>query len=137
MDPPIPDDPRLVKLLKLFNDVIYGRRQLIHSRDGRLFIEAPCSQRDNAICAHKLFSTPAGLHALQASVRFDVSITFLNGDVIPLLRYMQDPALKSIDSGSVLGENIIAIVEPPFFWDALTNSFRSGLLNPHAFRSYA
>jgi hypothetical protein len=131
------DDPRVTRLSAFFNKVLYGQRTLSTARDGKLFIEAMCVQPDPAACAHKLLSSPCGLSAIQASVRFDTSITFLNEDAVPLLRYLQVPALKAIGSGSVLAQLLLSMVEPPFFWEALTKSFTGGLLNPNASQAFA
>jgi hypothetical protein len=131
------DDARVAKLSAFFNKVVYGQRMLSIARDGKLFIEAMCVQADPATCAHKLLSSPSGLSALQASVRFDTSVTFLNENAVPLLRYLQTPSLKAIGSGSVLAQLLLSMVEPPFFWDALTKSFTGGLLNPNASQAFA
>ncbi|EKD17579.1 NFX1-type zinc finger-containing protein 1 [Drepanopeziza brunnea f. sp. 'multigermtubi' MB_m1] len=130
-------DPRIIRLSKFFNDVLYGRRALNSSRDGKLFLEALCVQADPAVCAHKLLSSPSGVKSLQASMRFDTSPAFLNDHALPLLLYLQDPSLKAIDSGSVLSKLLLSIVEPPFFWDAYTKAFIGCLLVPAAITSYA
>ena len=131
------DDPRVTRLSAFFYKVLYGQRTLSTARDGKLFIEAICVQADPATCAHKLLSSPSGLSALQASVRFDTSVTFLNEDAAPLLRYLQTPSLKAIGSGSVLAQLLLSMVEPPFFWEALTKSFTGGLLDPNASQAFA
>lgn len=131
------DDSRVTRLSAFFNKVLYGQRTLSTARDGKLFIEAMCVQADPATCAHKLLSSPSGLSSLQESVRFDTSVTFLNEDAVLLLRYLQSPALKAIDSGSVLAQLLLSMVEPPFFWEALTKSFTGGLLTPNASQAFA
>ncbi len=131
------DDARATKLSTLFHNVVHGQRKLLTARDGKLFIEAMCVQADPATCSHKLLSSPFGLSALQASVRFDTSVIFLNEHAVPLLRYLQSTSLKTIDSGSVLAKLLLSMVEPPFFWEALTKSFTSGLLNSSASHAFA
>lgn len=131
------DDARVTKLSTFFHNIIQGQRKLITARDGKLFIEAICAQKDPATCSHKLLSSPFGLSSLQASVRFDTSVNFLNNDAVSLLRYLQSPPLKAIGSGSVLAQLLICIVDPPFFWEAFTKSFTSGLLNPSASQAFA
>jgi hypothetical protein len=131
------DDPRVTRLSAFFNKVLYGQRTLSTARDGKLFIEAMCVQADPATCAHKLLSSTSGLSALQASVRFDTSVTFLNEDAVLLLRYLQTPSLKAIGSGSVLVQLLLSMVEPPFFWEALTKSFTGGLLNSNGSQAFA
>ena len=132
-----PDDARVTKLTGFFHSVVHGQRKLLTARDGKLFIEAICVQADPARCSHTLLSSPKGLSALQESVRFDTSVTFLNKDAVPLLRYLQSPPLKAIGSGSVLTQLLLSMVEPSFFWEALTKSFTGGLLNPGASQAFA
>ena len=131
------DSSRVTRLSTFFNNVIYDKRSLSTARDGMLFIEALCVQPDPASCAHKLLSSPSGLLALQASVRFDTSVSFLNGSSVQLLQYLQAPSLKSIDSGSVLGQLLLTMVEPPFFWEALTKASIAGILQSDAFQVFA
>lgn len=137
MSSPSPDDARVTKLSAFFHKVVHGQRKLLTARDGKLFIEAMCVQADPATCSHKILSSPFGLSVLQASVRFDTSVTFLNNDAVPLLRYLQSPPLKAIGSGSVLAQLLLSMVEPPFFWEALIKSFTSGLLNPSASQGFS
>jgi hypothetical protein len=132
-----PDDPRITRLIGFFNQVLHRQRTLTTPRDGKLFIEALCVQADPATCAHKLLSSPSGLSALQESVRFDTSLTFLNEDAVQLLQYLQSPSLKTISSGSVLAQLLLSMAEPPFFWEALTKSFIDGLLNSNASHGFA
>jgi len=130
------DDIRSSRLLKFFTDVLFDRRSLSLSKDGKLFIESICAQTDPAACCHKLLSSPKGLEAVQSCVRFDTSLTFLNGHAVLLLQYLQAPSLKAIESGKVLARILLNMVDPPFFWDAYAKAFRSHLLNPSAFRSF-
>ncbi|KAM5494308.1 hypothetical protein MaudMau93_000324 [Microsporum audouinii] len=131
------DDARTVRLSAFFNKVVHGQRTLSTARDGKLFIEALCAQTDPATCAHKLLSSQGGLLALQASVRFDTSPSFLNENALTLLQYLQSPSLKLIDSGSILNQLLLSMVEPPFFWDACIQSFVDGLLGPDACHAFA
>ncbi|KAF3484283.1 NFX1-type zinc finger-containing protein 1 [Arthroderma uncinatum] len=132
-----PDNDRTARLSAFLNKVVHGQRMLSTARDGKLFIEALCAQADPAACAHKLLSSHSGLPALQESVRFDTSPSFLNENAVTLLQYLQSPSLKMIDSGSVLNQLLLSMVEPPFFWDACIKSFVGGLLNPGACHAFA
>lgn len=116
---------------------MHNGRALSTSRDGKLFLEALCAQVDAPTCAHKLLSTSSGLSALQTSVRFDQSVSFLNNEATTLLRYFQTPSLKSIGSGSVLSQLLLPLVDPPFFWEAFTKSFIGGFLTPEASQAFA
>jgi hypothetical protein len=131
------DDHRATQLSALFHKVLHGQRNLSTARDGKLFLEALCVQPDPADCAHKLLSSPSGLSALKASVRFDTSVSFLNEHAVSLLGYLQTPSLKAMNSGYVLAQLVLSMVEPPFFWEALVKSFTGGLLNSDASQSFA
>lgn len=131
------DAARVTRLTGFFHNVVNGQRKLLSARDGKLFIEAICVQVDQATCIHKLISAPNGLSALQQSVRFDISVAFLNEDAVQLLRYLKSPSLKAISNGFVLKQLLLSMVEPPFFWDALMKSFTGGLLNSAASQAFA
>lgn len=133
----VTDDSRATRLNRLFQDVIQERRALSSARDGKTFIEAVCSQKDAATTVYKLLSSPAGLNAIQASMRFDTTSSFLNADAVHLLRYLQEPSLRTINSGLSLSEVITAIVEPPYFWDGFLQAFQKGELNLHAGHAFA
>lgn len=130
-------DIRTTRLTKFFHDLIYGKRTLNSSKDGELFIEALCGQMDPASCSHKLISSAAGLSVVQSSVRLNISASFINEHTTRLLQYLQKPSLKGIDSGAVLVQILTSIVEPPFFWDAFAQAFRSHALTPAASHAFA
>ncbi|KAF7863083.1 hypothetical protein EAF04_007166 [Stromatinia cepivora] len=131
------DDPRTARLDRFFHDVIKGRRTLSSVREGKTFIEAICSQKDPASMAYNLLSSQAGLDAIQTSVRFDTTPSFLNESSVLLLQYLQSPSLKTINSGLSLSELITAIAEPPFFWDGFVRAFKTGQLNEDASYAFA
>jgi len=131
------DDRRILQLTAFFHKVINNQRDLSSSRDGKLFLEALCAQPDPPACAHKLISALCGLSSLQASFRFDTSVSFLNDHAVSLLRYFQNPDLKSISSGSVLAQLLLPLIDPPFFWDAFTNAFLEGELRSEACQAFA
>ncbi|RDW66353.1 hypothetical protein BP6252_09988 [Coleophoma cylindrospora] len=134
---PSSNDERARKLAKFFNDVIHERRTLSTSRDGKLFIEAICGQEDGPTCVHRILSSPGGQAALRSSVIFDTSTVFMNDNAVSLLQFLQDPSLESIDSGSVLAQVLLNMVDPPFFWDAFTKLFKEGALTPDAAHCYS
>ncbi|KUJ19424.1 uncharacterized protein LY89DRAFT_667379 [Mollisia scopiformis] len=137
MPTPGTDELRTSRLSKFFNDVIYGRKTVTTAHHGRLFIEALCLQPDPAACVSEILSGGSGLNAIQVSLRFDNSVSFLNSHGSMLLQYLQEESLRTIGSGSVLSKVLCNVVEPPFFWDAYTKAFREGALDIDAFKSYA
>ncbi|TVY43119.1 NFX1-type zinc finger-containing protein [Lachnellula subtilissima] len=137
MTTPVVDDIRQARLSRFFNGVIYGQKPVTTATNGRLFIEAICSQPDPAACVSKILTSTSGLSALQTSVRFDTSVSFLNNHGSKLLLYLQEESLRTINSGSALAKILLQVVQPPYFWDAYTKAFREGSLDSVAFSSYA
>src|ERR1700749_3255731 len=109
------EDPRLSKLISLLDSILYGRKPLIPSNSS-LFIEAICAQPDPAACIAKLIGSPSGLSSVQACMRFNVKLDFLNGSATALLRYLQAPVLKTIAGGYPLPQVLLKIFDPPIFW---------------------
>ncbi|KAL8708732.1 MAG: hypothetical protein Q9220_006458 [cf. Caloplaca sp. 1 TL-2023] len=131
------EDPlRTARLLKLFQAVNKGERNLSNSQDGSRYIEAICSQPDPAECINTLVSSLAGLKALQKSISFDVSDAFLNGQASTFLRYLQDSALENLLGGIILRQILESITEPSFFWHALLQAYNKGNLQPMAQKSF-
>ncbi|KAJ7241901.1 P-loop containing nucleoside triphosphate hydrolase protein [Mycena haematopus] len=129
------DDIRTTKLNKLFNEILHGTP--LTRQNFLLFLEAIPNQPDHAACMNKIIGSPTGLASIQAAMRFDLSDKFLNGHATDILSYLQDPELESIGGGSFLMQIVKRIVEPPIFWDAFTNAFKSGRLVERGTRSFA
>jgi hypothetical protein len=109
------DDARATKLSAFFNKVLHDQRKLFTTRDEKLFIEAICVQADPSICVHKLLSSSFELSVLQASMRFDTSITFCNEEAVSLLRYLQMSSLKAIANDFVLAQLLLSMMKSSFF----------------------
>ncbi|KAJ6515608.1 P-loop containing nucleoside triphosphate hydrolase protein [Mycena sanguinolenta] len=131
------DDLRATKLNKLFNEILHGKAQLVTRQNVPRFLEALRNQPDHAACVNKIVGSPAGLGSIQAAMRFDLSDNFLNGHATDTLSYLQFPDLETIGGGSLLMQIIKVIVDPPIFWDAFTNAFKSGRLMECATQSFA
>lgn len=124
------NDPlRRARLNTFFSNVNHGERSLKIPQDGNRYIEALCCQPDPAACVQAVVSTPAGLQALQISLRFDISDAFLNGAASDLLAYLQHPDLESLLGGVLLRQVLESITTTPIFWNALVQSYRRGSLH--------
>lgn len=136
--PPSQMDPlNKARLTKFYESVIHGNKQVKDARNGKLFLQGMCSQPDPPTCLTKLTSSPKGLVTLQACMRMDLSLGFLNGQGAAVIKYLQDPSLKSIAGGDFLRPIMQLLVEPPIFWDALVTAFKSKTLNINGERSFA
>ncbi|KAJ7756425.1 P-loop containing nucleoside triphosphate hydrolase protein [Mycena maculata] len=129
------DDIRATKLTKLLNEILHGAR--LTSTNFTRFLEAIRIQPDPASCMNKIIGSPTGLGSVQAAMRFDLSDGFMNGPGTDTLTYLQAPELEIIGGGSFLMQIIQKIVDPPIFWDAFTQAFRSGRLTDSGVRSFA
>lgn len=127
---------RTAKLSKFFSSVVRGDQPLKTAKQAELFIEALSDQSDPPTCIEKIISSPAGLTAVQSSLRFDPSVSFHNGSASVLIRYIQDPSLKIILGGDYIRQITQAMVEPPIFWNGFVQSFCSRSLDLDAQRCF-
>lgn len=119
------EDPiRLARLNTLFHSVNKGDRSLKSSGDGNRYIESLCCQSDPTVCIDQVLHSPAGMSALQSSIRFDLSPTFLNGPAPKLLSYLQHTELETLLQGALLRQVLAHIAGTALFWNALEQAFR-------------
>ncbi|KAJ7158758.1 P-loop containing nucleoside triphosphate hydrolase protein [Mycena filopes] len=133
---PALDPARRRRLDKLLNDILHGKQKL-SAQNNPHFIEALCAQPDAATCVNNIISSPAGLTAVQDSMRLDLSTKFFNGAATDVLTYLQAPTLSDIGGGSLLNQVILKIVDPPIFWNQFILAFRTGQLQDGAQRCFA
>ncbi|KAF9223027.1 P-loop containing nucleoside triphosphate hydrolase protein [Gyrodon lividus] len=115
---------RASQLNKRFHDVLHGR-VTVQPQNARHFLEGLCAQEDPAKCVSDLVASPRGSSSIQNAMRFDLSPQFLNGPATNVLEYLLRAANLG---GGVLDHILIFIVEPPFFWLALSREFERGEL---------
>lgn len=117
-------DRRAAQLNKRFYDVLKGEIS-IEPRNCHLFLDAICSQPDVAVCINKIVGYPNGPSLVQEAMRLDLSLAFMNGIGANVLVYLLQAT--SISS-SVLDHLFVKIVDPDFFWLALSHAFARGEL---------
>ena len=135
-DQPIRDDPRAKRLRSLFAKVLSGDQKLT-GQHSKLFIEAICSHSDPVRSAERLLSSTHGLDALKSALFSDESPMFLNTQATNFLCCIQSPELKIIYAGSFLRSLVVAIVDPPIFWNALLRAQRTAKLTDRAVQCFA
>ena len=128
-------DPRAFRLNKLFDNVLKGSQNIIASNAG-LFIRALCNQPDAATCISKVTSSTTGLASLQRAMRCDLSPKFFNGSASDILAYLQAEELQSIGQ-DFLNPVVLAIAEPPIFWNPFCKAFQDGSLETKAQTGFA
>jgi hypothetical protein len=125
--PPV-DPVRAARLRKIFDSTCRGQR-LTSRANSLLFLEAICAEDNKIKCINDLLSSPGGLLGLQAAVRLDLSITFLNGLVSDVIEYLSSPDVAALNGGDVLRPVVTALVDPPLFWSAYSQEFQSKQLD--------
>ncbi|KAL9584330.1 MAG: hypothetical protein Q9212_002190 [Teloschistes hypoglaucus] len=125
------------RLRKLFSAVIDGKRAVKSTNDAKLFLEAICDQQDRSNCVEKLVAAPQGLQAVKTSLRSDVSSAFINESSTNLLRYIADEGVRQICSGQLLRDILVAVVEPPTFWNALERCYDEKTLSTSGIHGFA
>lgn len=128
---------RAAGLTKLFNAVIYGRRELKSAADGNRFLEALCSQEDASKCVECLIAAPAGLSAVAKAFRFSRESAFLNGPASSVLLHLSQPSIKQLQSGQFLHRVLEQIVEPPTFWNFFVEAHSARILSSDTTRAFA
>ncbi|KAL9068301.1 MAG: hypothetical protein Q9157_006551 [Trypethelium eluteriae] len=128
---------RSSRLSKYFRAVLQEKRTVKNASDARLFFEAICDQEDHASCIEKVVASSSAMVSLRLGLRFDVSISFLNGLGGAFLNYLSDSALKQLCNGMLLKQILRVIVDPPTLWDALLQFALDKELNENSLRALA
>ena len=128
---------RSTRLRKVLTGIFEGKRAIKNTNDAKLFLEAICDQQDRSSCIEKLVAAPQGLQALKMSLRSDVSSAFMNEFSADFLSYIADDSVRLLSSGQLLRDVLVAVVEPPTFWNALEKCYHERTLSPSAIHAFA
>ncbi|KAH8810584.1 P-loop containing nucleoside triphosphate hydrolase protein [Xylogone sp. PMI_703] len=119
--------PRSIQLRTLFISVLSGEK-LIDSKNAKLFLEAICAQDNKTTCIQRIHGSKHGRAAFQTALSSDDKISFLQGAVTKVLRYLAAPELKTLCGGAVLQQLILQFVEGELLLNALVTAFKAGEL---------
>lgn len=119
------DPVRLGRLTRHFDKVLRAKvgERLPNAAEHDLFLEALCAFPDPVTAVSKVLASDRGLAILQAAMRSDLRLAFLNGRGAQVLKRLAEPSLENIDAGLYLQQVLVAIAEPPIFWNAFLNAF--------------
>ncbi|KAG5917771.1 hypothetical protein E4U42_007121 [Claviceps africana] len=121
---------RAARLQKSFRDFLLGRISIKTEHEGKLFLEAICSQQSPPMCVERIIASAHGLESIQRGVRVSIGARFISMNVIPFLNYISHSDVKSLCEGDFLERILSAVVEPPTVWKAMLQLFRQdGFLN--------
>jgi hypothetical protein len=121
---------------KVFGGIIYGKFA-ITKHNHKIFLEAIYNSTDAASCISRIISSDKGLPSLQSAMRYDLTPAFMNNHATKLIGFLQNKELADIGRGVYLQKILLAIVEPPIFWDAYTQALRNGSLHDAAFLAFS
>jgi hypothetical protein len=126
------------KLLdRFFFNILEGKSQIARAAEAQRFLEAICNKTDKSDCIERLASSEGGKKALHNSLTLDTSARFINGWGSKLLGFLSDPLLKKVCNGEFLNQVLWAIVEPPFFWNAIVRLMTARSLEPETVERFA
>ncbi|PBK92624.1 P-loop containing nucleoside triphosphate hydrolase protein [Armillaria gallica] len=125
-------DIRTARLRRIFDNVLQGKQSLENQTSSQLFLQALCLQADPPACIDRILASKFGLSSLQTAFQSNPTTVFLNGLATDALIYLQNPDIKTISCGQFLTKILLAIVDPPLFWDALVEAFKSKQLSQKA-----
>ncbi|KAF8523922.1 P-loop containing nucleoside triphosphate hydrolase protein [Hysterangium stoloniferum] len=125
------DDIRALKLRKHFSAIIHGGQD-ITPLNHTLFIEAVCASPEPVTTINGILASEKGISSIQKSLWFVLTPTFLNGPATDFIKYISSPDISNIGSGLFLQPLLLAMTEPPIFWTALINTFKSNQLSQDA-----
>ena len=125
------------RLRKLFTAITDGKRAVKNSNDAKLFLEAICDQQDRSSCIERLVASPQGLQALRMSLRSDVSSTCINESSGNMLTYIAHDSVRQLCSGQLMQDILVAVLQPPTFWNALEKCYDERTLSPSGIHAFA
>ncbi|RFU29072.1 hypothetical protein B7463_g7259, partial [Scytalidium lignicola] len=125
------------RLHKFFFAALKGERAIASPNEAKLFLEAVCDREDPSRCIESLVAAAHGLEALKSSLRRDISVVFINQSATPLLRYIADDGVKQLYGGQLLRDVLLAVVDPPIFWNALEKLYVEKRLSSTGVQAFA
>ncbi|KAF1353179.1 hypothetical protein BDV97DRAFT_387680 [Delphinella strobiligena] len=120
---------RSKELQGIFKKVAHGKYMIYNSRSAKRFLEAVIDRSDPVICVQEIIGSFDGLTALQSALEMDVTPTFMNASMVPLLQYLQALSLKSVRDGFYLQRVVECLVILPTFWNALVDGHKRSSIN--------
>lgn len=120
---------RAGRLTGLFRSTLNGNRIIRSSNDAKLFFEAARAQPAPSSCIESIVASKHGIEALKLAVRVDLSASFIRTHTLQFISYFADEQLRILADGHILQRALLAVVEPPTFWDELVTAARDGGLD--------
>ncbi|KAK0463077.1 P-loop containing nucleoside triphosphate hydrolase protein [Desarmillaria tabescens] len=129
-------DARTARLCRIFDNVLQGKQSLDNQTSSH-FLQALCLQTDPPACIDRILASKSGLSSLQTAFQSNTTTSFLDGLATDALIYLQNPDIRTISRGQFLTKALMAIVDPPNFWDAYVEAFKANQLSLKAQQCFA
>jgi hypothetical protein len=130
-------DARAKRLYGVFMRTVKGEQQVSNGQQASLYLEAICSQPEQARCVNRIISSTSGLPALQSALRINLTRPFVNTRFKDLLMYLSAPEIKQISGGDFLNKLLVAITDPPIIWNVLVELARKNELDEDTLEGFA
>lgn len=120
------DGVRAVRLKKIFNSFVYGKRSVSTPHEAEVFFEAARIQTSPSACLEAILASSSGLAVVKSSVRASASLQFISDHVLPFLQYICQAEAKALCEGTLLYQLMVAALQPPTAWNAIQKHYVAG-----------
>ncbi|ATY63735.1 AAA family [Cordyceps militaris] len=120
------DGVRAVRLKRIFNSFLYGKRSVSNTHEAEVFFEAAKVQTSPSSCLEAILASPSGLDVVKSSVRASASLQFVSDHVLPFLQYICQTEAKALCEGMLLHQLMVAAWQPPTAWNAIQKHYVAG-----------
>lgn len=120
------DGVRAVRLKKIFNSFLHGKRSVSTPHEAGVFFEASRVQTSPSACLEAILASPSGLTVVKSSVRASASLQFISDHVLPFLQYFCQTEAKALCEGTLLYQLMVAALQPPTAWNAIHKHYVAG-----------
>ncbi|KAH8814469.1 P-loop containing nucleoside triphosphate hydrolase protein [Flagelloscypha sp. PMI_526] len=124
-------DVRAARQKRYLQDLLHDKAG-VELKENTSYLDAICAHPDPVDIVSRVISSKKGLSYIAQSMRFSFSATFLNGTAATFLHYIQHQDLVTISSGAFLRQILLAVAQPPLFFNAFKQAFCDGVLNESA-----
>lgn len=120
------DGVRAVRLKKIFNSFLHGKRSVSTPHEAEVFFEAARVQTSPSACLEAILASPCGLAVVKSSVRASANLQFISEHVLPFLQYICQTEAKALCEGTLLYQLMVAALQPPTAWNAIQKHYVAG-----------
>lgn len=128
---------RAVRLKKIFNSFLHGKRLVSTPHEAKVFFEAAEVQVSPSACLEAILASPSGLAVVKSSVRASASLQFISDHVLPFFQYICQTEAKALCEGTFLYQLMVAALQPPTAWNAIQKHYVTGSFTDKGAEAFA